>query len=260
MTSFISSPFLDAPVAVTTQVFEKNNTVINAVNFRDVHIYLESRQDFSDWAKRRLADFEEGIDYITHKFMVKDNTVVDRIEYIVSIDVAKNAGMLERNEKGRAFRKYFIETERSYYALLEQLSERQLQIDAEQQKLQLENEKLKEERNDLYKKLARSTHNRISTFCKNEETGKMELTSKDKKLVDIHAKYSGQYILDCCSLSQTLYSMQAFGVPFPDDFYLKDGRLFKSIYTEPCCDEKPLKSMEFAKIINNNAQDIFDFC
>jgi len=129
-----------------------------------------------------------------------------------------------------------------------------------QTKLQIENEKLKEERNELIARLHKSTHNRISTFCKNEETGKMELTSKDKKLVDIHAKYSGQYILDCCSLSQTLYSMQAFGVPFPDDFYLKDGRLFKSIYTEPCCDEKPLKSMEFAKIINNNAQDIFDFC
>ena len=38
------------------------------------------------------------------------------VDYIVTIDTAKEIAMLERNEKGKAVRRYFIEIEKDYKA------------------------------------------------------------------------------------------------------------------------------------------------
>lgn len=87
---------------------------IETVNARDLHGFLESRQDFSDWIKNRIQQygFAEGVDYLIHKFM--DNPLGGRptIDYHISIDMAKELAMVERNDKGRQARQYFIECER----------------------------------------------------------------------------------------------------------------------------------------------------
>lgn len=87
---------------------------IETVNARELHAFLESRQDFSTWIKNRIEQysFAEGVDYLVHKFV--DNPLGGRpvIDYHVSIDMAKELAMVERNEKGRQARQYFIECER----------------------------------------------------------------------------------------------------------------------------------------------------
>lgn len=44
---------------------------IETVNARDLHGFLESRQDFSNWIKNRIEQygFVEGVDYLLNKFI-----------------------------------------------------------------------------------------------------------------------------------------------------------------------------------------------
>ena len=91
-----------------------------AVNARDLHSFLESKQQFADWMKNRIDQygFIEGQDYqvfmydyqgnLLHKIMKSDNQYVSKVEYALSIDMAKELSMVERNEKGKQARRYFI--------------------------------------------------------------------------------------------------------------------------------------------------------
>ena len=85
------------------------------VNARDVHAALEVKTDFSDWMKRRIKQckFEENYDYM---LLLKKEEQVSGAkylnEYIISLDMAKHLGMMEKNDKGHEIRKYFIEQEK----------------------------------------------------------------------------------------------------------------------------------------------------
>lgn len=86
-----------------------------AVNARELHQFLESKQDFSTWIKSRVEKYEfvEGQDFCSfHKIMERETGATTRIEYALSIDMAKELSMVENNEKGRLARKYFIECEK----------------------------------------------------------------------------------------------------------------------------------------------------
>ena len=94
-----------------------NGENITAVNARDLWKFLESRQDFSSWIKRRIEKygFIEGRDYLLHQFMEQlPSGAKHRIEYMVSLDMAKELAMVENNERGRQARQYFIEVEKRY--------------------------------------------------------------------------------------------------------------------------------------------------
>lgn len=87
--------------------------LIDSVNARLIHEFLESKQDFSTWIKSRIEQFgfEENHDFVRlHKKMEGNNATL--IDYFVSIDMAKELSMIERNEKGKQARKYFIECEK----------------------------------------------------------------------------------------------------------------------------------------------------
>lgn len=88
---------------------------VKVVNGRELHQVLQSGQDFSTWVKKRLTecDAEENKDYDRlHKKMEANNATM--IEYIIKLDTAKEMAMLERNDKGKQVRKYFIAVEEKY--------------------------------------------------------------------------------------------------------------------------------------------------
>ena len=98
-----------------------NNTEVNSVNARDLHEVLESDTKFSDWIKRRLDETDATLnaDYII--VSQKRETITEYgkkasiiTEYILTTDIAKEIAMLERNEKGKQVRRYFIEVEKAY--------------------------------------------------------------------------------------------------------------------------------------------------
>lgn len=87
-----------------------NQEIKQTVNARDLHFSLESKQDFSTWIKNRLDGFMENQDFIRfHQKKEANNATM--IEYCLTLDTAKHVAMIERNEKGKQIRQYFIDFE-----------------------------------------------------------------------------------------------------------------------------------------------------
>ena len=101
-------------IAITKS--EIGNTELNSVNARDIHNYLEVKTHLSTWIKRAIEkyDFKENIDFSILN-SGNPNGGIDKIDYIVTIDMAKELAMLENNEKGKEIRKYFIKVEKEYF-------------------------------------------------------------------------------------------------------------------------------------------------
>ena len=95
----------------------ETSTGEKVVNGRELHSVLQSKQDFSTWVKARLkeCDAEEKIDYeVFHNSVENANGGRPSIDYIIKLDTAKEMAMLERNEKGKQVRRYFIQIEKKY--------------------------------------------------------------------------------------------------------------------------------------------------
>lgn len=88
------------------------------VNARELHYFLESRQEFANWIKSRIEKygFIENQDYTTFDKIIKrednPNLGTKRKEYALTIDTAKEIAMVEGNDKGKQARQYFIECEK----------------------------------------------------------------------------------------------------------------------------------------------------
>ena len=82
------------------------------VDARELHEFLESKQDFTDWIKNRIGKygFIEGEDFTI--ILGKSTGGRPSIEYTLTIDTAKEIAMVENNEQGHIIRKYFIDVEK----------------------------------------------------------------------------------------------------------------------------------------------------
>ena len=93
---------------------------IRAVDARELHMFLAIGRDFSNWIKDRIEQglFAEGKDYVLTltKTGVRSNVV--QKDYAISISMAKELSMLERNDQGKLARKYFIECEERLAAIV----------------------------------------------------------------------------------------------------------------------------------------------
>lgn len=89
-----------------------------AVSARELHCFLESKKDFSSWIKDRIEryGFIENQDYclLTEMGEQKGRGGHNKIEYILTVDAAKELSMVEGNEKGKQARRYFIEAEKAF--------------------------------------------------------------------------------------------------------------------------------------------------
>lgn len=89
---------------------------IETVDARELHEFLRVGKDFSNWIKDRVAKygFTDGEDFITctPKLASEIHGGQNRIDYYLSIDMAKELSMVENNEQGRKARRYFIEMEK----------------------------------------------------------------------------------------------------------------------------------------------------
>ena len=88
---------------------------VDTVNAKDLYDFLECKTQFAEWIKNRISvyGFEKGKDYIVLKETLKNlNGGRPSENYHISVDMAKELSMVERNEKGKQARTYFIECER----------------------------------------------------------------------------------------------------------------------------------------------------
>jgi anti-repressor protein len=90
-------------------------TEIQTVNARDLHGFLEVGKVFAAWVQERIEQFGfiENQDFVVISESGK-NPLGGRPakDYHLSLDMAKELSMVERNEKGKQARLYFIECER----------------------------------------------------------------------------------------------------------------------------------------------------
>lgn len=101
---------------------EISNQIKETVNARELHQFIESKQDFSDWIKNRIKkygfiendDFSIILGKRSDDFSINLSKTLGRPakEYHITLDMAKELSMIENNEKGRQIRKYFIECEK----------------------------------------------------------------------------------------------------------------------------------------------------
>jgi len=93
---------------------------IDTINARELHQFLESKQDYSDWIKKRIEkyDFIEGEDYTIKLGNRSDNMPgKKRIEYFITFDMAKELSMLENNDMGKKARRWFIQKQKELAAI-----------------------------------------------------------------------------------------------------------------------------------------------
>ena len=85
------------------------------VNARELHTFLENRDMFANWIKDRIEQygFVENQDFVRYlENSKKPLGGRPSIEYALSLDMAKELSMVERNTKGKQARQYFIDCEK----------------------------------------------------------------------------------------------------------------------------------------------------
>ena len=89
-----------------------NEEGIQLVSARELHEGLGVKSKFADWIKNRINkySFEEYEDYTTLSKNLENGG--KETDYIITLDMAKELCMVENNELGRQYRKYFIECEK----------------------------------------------------------------------------------------------------------------------------------------------------
>ncbi len=90
------------------------------VDGRELHEFLEVKTAYKDWFPRMCEyGFAEGVDFNPLKKervrLEGDREVTREIEtHLLSIEMAKELCMIQRTEKGKMARKYFIEVEKAW--------------------------------------------------------------------------------------------------------------------------------------------------
>ena len=83
----------------------------------ELHEVLEVKSNYREWIKRRVLDIdaEEDEDFTTVEIPTVSGGTSKK-DHIIKLDTAKEMAMLERNEKGKQVRRYFIRVEKKYKA------------------------------------------------------------------------------------------------------------------------------------------------
>lgn len=93
---------------------------IQAVSGRDLHVFLEVKEKYTQWINRMIAyGFDEKFDYVatSEKTETANGGYTNKINHLITIDMAKQICMVQRSEKGKQARLYFIEIEKEYKQL-----------------------------------------------------------------------------------------------------------------------------------------------
>ena len=96
-------------IKITTN--ESGNQVVSA---RELHKFLEVETRFNDWISRMMNyGFVENVDY---QVLLKNEYNLSggrpSTDYALTLDTAKEISMIQRSEKGKQARQYFIECEK----------------------------------------------------------------------------------------------------------------------------------------------------
>ena len=109
---------------IKTRVNEEDEVIVSA---RELYEFLEVSERFSKWFDR-MSDygFENGLDFTPYQLVHPQNNQL-LTDYALKIDMAKEISMIQRSEKGREARLYFLSIEKLWNTP-EKVMERALQF------------------------------------------------------------------------------------------------------------------------------------
>ena len=92
---------------------QTNQQMEPVISGRDLYDFLEIKDNYTDWFKRMIGyGFEEGKDFIG----ISRESTGGRpsIDHALKLDTAKEISMIQRNERGKEARQYFISVEKEF--------------------------------------------------------------------------------------------------------------------------------------------------
>ncbi|HCQ6177318.1 TPA: phage antirepressor KilAC domain-containing protein [Clostridioides difficile] len=102
---------------IKVEVNEYQEPIINA---RELHDFLEIKTPYTQWFERMCEyGFEKDSDFTEFNELSQKNEgsrIVERtlINHAIKLDMAKEIAMIQRNEKGKQARKYFLQIEKDW--------------------------------------------------------------------------------------------------------------------------------------------------
>lgn len=95
---------------IRVQTNDRQEPVISG---RDLHEFLDVESNFTTWFKRMTEyGFEEDRDFIP--ILEESTGGRPSIDFALKLDMAKEISMIQRNDKGKEARQYFIQVEKEY--------------------------------------------------------------------------------------------------------------------------------------------------
>lgn len=109
---------MSTPNDISTLIPIRDNDGQQVASGRDLHAYLGIGTRYDQWFDRMIGyGFTEDLDYTVISDRVPSeagNRTYTQTDHAVTIDMAKELGMIQRTEKGKELRQYFIEVEKRF--------------------------------------------------------------------------------------------------------------------------------------------------
>lgn len=96
-------------------MFGENGDII--VSGRELHEFLEIATPYKKWFDRMSEyGFEQNVDFITvgQKCPIANGGFQERTDHHIKLDMAKEISMIQRTEKGKQARQYFLQLEKAW--------------------------------------------------------------------------------------------------------------------------------------------------
>lgn len=209
---------------------ENHEPVISA---RQLHEALEVKTEYKKWFKR-MTDygFTENEDYVkvTQKCLTS-STGQNITDHIIKLDMAKEIAMIQRTDKGKEVRKYFIQVEKDFNSPEKIMARALLMADNKIKLLESQNENLLLEleeanKNADYLDLILQTKDSLTITQIAQDYGmsarKMNQLLKQERIQRV---VNGQWVLYTQYLGKGYISSRTF------DYMGKDGKIHSNITT-----------------------------
>lgn len=99
---------------INVQMNENQEPIVSG---RELHEFLQVKTPYHKWMPRMIEyGFSENVDYVVADIFVHNSNggKQSKIDHHLKIDMAKEISMLERNDRGKQARQYFIAVEKAW--------------------------------------------------------------------------------------------------------------------------------------------------
>ena len=95
-------------------IFDNENGEVR-ISGRQLHMFLEVQTRYNDWFARMCEyGFTEGVDFYSNLSKTTETGGRPSVDHLMTLSMAKELAMLQRTEKGKEARRYFIRIEEEW--------------------------------------------------------------------------------------------------------------------------------------------------